>query len=263
MVGLIAGGLGAALVLWPQSIINQHYLGTLNPFVHSGSLYVQQVFFGLSVQRHECAYFVDPSGIELLRRNGISFFTPQPNGEVLFVEDMSQLSLRRYVALAVQRPLDITGIYVRHVINGLTLLSSNIYACAVQPRWLLNLGSITTVVLAVMAAFLAPRRLIERRHHVLVWAPLVPVLLTVPTAMEGRFFLAVHLFAYAFLCLVAPWRELALASKRHAPGLAVLFVITLLLASTLLSGTYSSAMAWLGADEHGVRLRQMPTLFLP
>lgn len=255
------GMLGAAFPLLPQSLINHHFLGSWNPFTQSGSLYVLQLFFGLSVQRNECAYFVDPSGIAMLKASGINTLVEQANGSYLYNFDVAQHSIVDYLRIVFGRPVDAAAIYMRHVVNGLTLLGSNIYDCRpAQPRTLLNLASLGIALLAGAAAILVPMRLMNRRLRLLIWIPFIPVAFVIPAAMEGRFFFPIHLWAYAVLCFLVPWRRLSAALAAHGHIIVPALLAIFLLAATQVSNTFDSTYIWQGASDNGVRLTPLTVL---
>lgn len=261
MVLACVGILGAAFPLFPQSLINHHYLGSWNPFIQSGSLYVLQLFFGLSVQRNECAYFVDPSGIAMLKASGVNTLVRQANGSYLYNFDVARYSIMDYIRIVFNRPIDAAAIYMRHVINGLTLLSSNIYACRPgQPRSLLNLASLGIVISAGAAAILVPVPLRNTRLRLLVWIPLVPVAFVIPAAMEGRFFFPLHLWAYAVICFLVPLRRLSAALAAHGRIAVPAVLAIFLLAVTQVSDTFGNTYIWRGASDVGVRLTPLTVL---
>lgn len=258
----VAGALlGIVVILAPQAALNLRFLGTLNPFVHTGSLYILQLFFGLTVQRHECAYFVDSVGSEIVKRAGIDVFRPEADGTVLFRLDVTGLSIRDYVNVFLTYPLDLILKYVRSVANGITLLGSNIYECPIGgARYFVNIASAASVNLGIALTVVARPALLRRRYWLLLAILLLPVLFVVPTAMEGRFFLPVHVWAYAALCFVLPALAFRPRIRASVIGLSLSWVVITLLVVTLVAGTFASTYQWLGVSGDGIRLR--PTVVL-
>ncbi|HEY3797376.1 MAG TPA: hypothetical protein VGL58_03410 [Caulobacteraceae bacterium] len=253
---------GAWLAVLPQSVINYHYLKSWNPLAQSGSLYFYQAFFGLPIQRNECAFYVDSTGLNLANSLGIKMMVAKDNGEFLFNIILPQNPLRAYLSLAFHNPIEMSIVYLRHIVNGITLINSNIYQCAPgSPRRVLNVLSSGSIMLALFLTMIKPPKFIRRRLAILVLVLAAPVILVIPTAVEGRFFLPLHLAAYAVLAFGSSWMALSAATLKRAALLAPLIVAMELFTLTIMADTYQSTYLWLGASTDGVSLRQNPVAF--
>jgi hypothetical protein len=255
---------GFVLILLPQAIINQHFLSTWNPFIHTGGLYTHQLFFGISVSRHECAYFIDGAGVKLLSKSGYDFLKPAAEGKYLFAINLDQISLAEYARIFVSNPVDVLSIYVRHVANGIGLLGSNIYHCQpLAPRLSFILLSVVVAWIGVATISLMGVVAPLRRHWLVLAIPFVPMLFTVPTAMEGRFFLVAHLSAYAAISFFLFTGAGLARARSHTLFFSAIALAGAIATVTLLSDTFASTYLWLGADSAGVSLRPETVLMRP
>jgi hypothetical protein len=196
---LVALGLGAALVLTPQFLINQHHFGQPTPLVLASPgpaarpLYLRQLLWGTTIQRFETslipAYprtliFADSAGVRALAA------TPPI------------VTYGQFLAFAGPQPLVVAGRSLRHLFNGLDLWFPSPYPRQLHPPGQLALRLLNYGLLGGGAGLLlaAGWRTVRRRPRAALAAPtagllalLLPVLLVLPTAMECRFLLPLHL----------------------------------------------------------------------
>ncbi|MFD1470095.1 hypothetical protein ACFQ48_17840 [Hymenobacter caeli] len=232
----VALAAGAALVLLPQAAINYTHFGQATPLVLATDggrlpLYLKKLNWGMTYQRYESsidpahwgsAIFADPAGMRLMQA--------APNGVFN--------SYREYAWFAVRHPLAVGACCARHLFNGLDVWYPTPYPYRLHP---LGLGAAQLLNYAVLALGLA--QLLRRSRRAAPgpgagWALLalgLPVALVIPTLMECRYLLPLHL-----LLLTAaadgfrPRRWWALPWRRQALALA-------LLAALLSGGWYLSA----------------------
>ncbi len=119
----------------PQCAINMKYVGTFSPKVYTNQLQnyqadlsTMQVMWGLEADRYETyigdmniysspsVYFDDVVGTEILKRE-----IPFNNG----------FSPREVVKLFFDYPIDMMGIYIRHLISLLTPVWKHIYQISI------------------------------------------------------------------------------------------------------------------------------------
>ncbi len=253
------GGVFAALV--PQALLNAAQIGTANPLSHSGSLYVLQIFMGTAVQRHECAYFMDTAGVSLLARNGIEVLKPAPEGAFYFDVSIENRSILEYVGMVLRHPIDFAALYIRHIFNGFTVLRDNIYACNYRMYdTFLSLASLLLGGLAIGLVCVASKIVWSAKYKWFVLASVVPLLVIVPTSIEGRFFFPAQMWFYMLLAFVGI-RGSTLMLLRARLG-AIAAVATLIFAIGLIqfAGVQSGKYAWLGLDGGRVKLRPAPQL---
>jgi hypothetical protein len=187
--------LSLAIVLAPQLYLNKHHFGVSTPWVlarHSNEgtdLYLKQLSWGLQYQKYETNIGNDYPAAEM-------FFLDQSGAALLNAREGGQLgSKSQYLALALQHPLPMLGVWQRHLFNGLDLQYPSPYIQKVYVRtWPLAWLNYTVLFGGLVVILSKLRR---RRAGLRVWlvlaALLMPCLAAVPVAVECRFFLPLHL----------------------------------------------------------------------
>ncbi len=235
---------GLMLPLLPQIRINAVNFSTYSPTVQTSlaykgaDLYLTQLFFGLSVQRHECALFVDNQGDTLLKANGIDNFVRQ--GDTAQYKLVLGTSYRDYLGMAFKEPLTFVGIYARHVVNGIAVFGDNIYECSHSVRKMLVSFSVWFVGLLCLWAAFKFNRLSSWKGVWMLGLPILPALLTIPTAMEARYFLPIHLVVYALVTLISPQGDLLKYVLINRKLVGAIFVIGLIVYVTQIGQLYAT-----------------------
>ncbi len=231
--------LGAAVVLLPQAYSNNQHSGSWSPWVlttppGTPSLYVQQLQWGLKNQKYETSVGNDypHPGMSFVDERGKAMW--EATGLVEFAE------ASQYVRLCLGRPWRALGVWQRHLFNGLDVQYPTPYIQAVfVPTWPLAWLNYSIIFGGLLV-------LLTRRWHrpTTAWARpalallalLLPCLLAIPTAMECRFLLPLHLLlsaAVAFGAAPMPWWR---AASVRARGVVVVGY-----AATVVAGFSASA----------------------
>ena len=194
VIRLSATLIGIAAAFAPQLVLNAVHNGTYSPLTPSGGLYAQQLTWGIRMQRYDTnigetypspkVMFIDPVGDAICKRENLDVNKPLTYGE--------------YLAMIGSYPLDLAAIYGRHLFNGLDVTYSTPYVKNVLKR---NVAFSFVNYFLIFAAivFLAETRSGWRAHRVTFGYCLVfvsPAILSLPGAVETRFFLPVHLLVY-------------------------------------------------------------------
>ena len=228
----IAFAAGAALVLLPQLLINWQHLRQPTPLVLGGlpgsrPLFLKQLSWGTRFQRYESSLvpaiprslvYADPAGQRAVAR--------EPNAGFA--------SYGQYLWFVGKQPLATTGRYWRHLFNGLDIRFSTPYPTQLRPpgQGALRLLNYTLLGAGTWLALAAWWRRRRRQPgpataQARPWAPvllavLLPCALVLPTLMECRFLLPLHLLLLTGIAASgqpgAWWRQL----KRPLARLAVL-----------------------------------------
>lgn len=191
---------GMAAVCWPQAVINKAHFGVSSPLVlttlpKDPSLYLVQLGWGLNCRKYETSIghdypipqliFTDPRGQEIWNATGLKEFT----------------SYAQYIDLAAHEPLGILRVWLGHLFNGLDVQYPEPYVQAVYvPTWKLAALNYTVLLAGIAVLALRARRGNWRQHGRaagVAAALLLPCLATLPTAMECRFLLPLHLLLSA------------------------------------------------------------------
>ncbi|GAB3824597.1 hypothetical protein GCM10028821_04060 [Hymenobacter jeollabukensis] len=209
--------LGAVLVLGPQLLINQRHFAQDTPLVLAqdaniapGTLYCFKLLRGLKFQKYETSIGTDyPQSV-------LFFFDPAGRR---FVEQQHLREFRstaEYARLVLRHPVFFARLYLRRLFNGLDVQYPTPYIQRVYaPTWGLAMLNYTIWFAAGLVAWHGRRRLSAVQWLVLATL-LVPCLLVVPTDLECRYLLPLHLLLYALLCFgwSAKWRPAAIPQRR-------------------------------------------------
>jgi hypothetical protein len=258
LVSFVCGTIAA---LMPQSLLNAVQIGTANPLSHSGTLYILQIFMGVAVQRHECAYFMDTSGVSLLALNGIKVLTASPEGAFYFDISIENRSILEYVKIVLTNPIDFMALYLRHIFNGIIVFRDNIYACNYRLYdSFLSLMSLLVAGIAIGLICVAFKVVWSTRYKFFVLATVVPLLVIIPTSIEGRFFFPAQMWFYMLIAFVGlRYSVLKMVRERLGAFLAIT-VLIFGIGLIQLSGVQSGKYAWLGIEDGRVKLRPAPQL---
>jgi len=211
---------GCVIVFVPQALSNKiHYQENtpfqINRLADNTSLTKAQLYYGFVVQRIDfgniespdqsvpALVFRDYQGLEIaekyMEKYGIS------------ASNVSTAPLARIaVDIVVHQPLDIAAIYIRHVFNGLDV----VYPYGYVPDFhskdqiIYRFVNYTLWFLAISLLWRRGINLRQDRHAIIgCFIVMLPALVAIPSQMEIRFFLPIHMLLYA-------WVSFMLLSKR-------------------------------------------------
>jgi uncharacterized membrane protein YiaA len=223
--------LGLLLIGLPQLALNQMTRGVSSLAVFSAveerSLFASQLVWGITVQRYETTLAPDVEAPTV--------FYLDPAGERLFKSVMhggDLFSLPYYLKTMVARPLDFAGLYGRHLVNGLDVRDGIIYTRKPSPTRnrtaLFNFAVLTLAFWILWSwrlrdpdALPAGFKRADRQWLPAVAVLLLPVAAIIPGAVESRFFLPLHLLAYATIAFHGDPKGLWVGLRRHWVGVAV------------------------------------------
>ncbi|WP_201981818.1 hypothetical protein [Hymenobacter rubidus] len=192
---------GAALVLLPQWLINQRHFQQATPLVlarqpGSPPLYLKQLGWGTRFQRYESS---------LIPKIPRSLVYADPNGRLALAAEPGQhfATYMHYLAFVARQPLATGARYLKHLFNGLDIWYPSPYPRRLHPPGqfglrLLNYGLLGLGTwLALLALWRGTRRNVLPANNKgivpVLLALLLPSLLVLPTLMECRFLLPLHL----------------------------------------------------------------------
>ena len=233
--------LGATAVLLPQAYTNSVHVDVRSPLVLTSmpgqpSLFVQQLQWGLKNQKYETNIGSD------YKYAGMSFVDERGKAmwEATALTEFATAS--QYIELCLGRPWRSIGVWQRHLFNALDVQYATPYIQAVfVPTWPLAGLNYSLIFGGLVVLLVRPwqRPSIRWSRTVLVLlALLLPCLLVLPTAIECRFLLPLHLLlsgAVAFGATPLRWWQAASTKMRG-------FVIAGYVA-TVVSGFLASASA--------------------
>ncbi|HHX60633.1 MAG TPA: hypothetical protein GX707_07960 [Epulopiscium sp.] len=206
--------LGFAIISAPQSYINYNHFNTLSPLIQTKnsfgdrSLYLQQLSWGLSVQKYETNIGEDYPDA------GVKFLDPQ--GEKMLInENITNLeSYAQYFRLLIKYPVDAISVYSRHLFNGLDVTYSTPYIMEFfGDRVLFSLLNYTLWFLLI--ALIIRSDIKKKIWDTVLYNPerlyAVSILLTcvisIPGAVEVRFFLPMYIACYGVICYCSSFKQ--------------------------------------------------------
>ena len=215
--------LGAGVVLGPQWLINRRHFASNSPLVLAQvsatehvPLYLKQLTWGTRVLRYDTdlrqrLIYADSAGLAVLRREGIREYT----------------SYGQFLGIVLRHPLDYGWRYFRHLFNGLDVWQPAPYllrAYGPEQPWL-QLVNYSVLGMGLSVLLTRPAPWLRGPRGGALLALLLPCLVAVPTAIECRFLLPLHLLLLTVAAFrFRPWRWLdAMRSRpvRVLPGLVV------------------------------------------
>ena len=208
---------GAALVLLPQLIINQRHFGHATPLVLAqrpgqGPLYLRQVAWGTAFQRYETSLIPAlPRSLVYADSVGQRALATVPGGHFN--------SYGEFLHFLARHPVSSAARYARHLFNGLDIRYPTPYPMRLHPpgQAVLRLSNYALLGLSLWLAW-AGRRIARpltaaknpaatTASRAILLALLLPCLFTLPTLIECRFLLPLHLLLLTGV--VATWQPLA------------------------------------------------------
>ncbi|WBA42656.1 hypothetical protein [Hymenobacter canadensis] len=187
--------LGMALVLAPQWQINRRYYGQNTPLVlarvnptDTTPLYLRQLTWGTRVLRYDTSLqqrliYADPAGLAVLRAEGIREYG----------------SYGQFLGILLHHPFDYTVRYLRHLFNGLDVQQPAPYLIrdyGPERPWV-QLLNYTALGVGLLTLLRRPTRWLTWPRALLLLALLLPCMAGIPTAIECRFLLPLHLLLLA------------------------------------------------------------------
>lgn len=217
--------LGIGLVLAPQWAINQRHFGQNTPLVlarvnptDTTPLYLRQLTWGTRVLRYDTdlrqrLIYADPAGLAVLETEGISGYN----------------SYGQFLSIVLHHPLNYSVRYLRHLFNGLDVQQPAPYLLrdyGPERPWvqLLNYTVLGAALLTLLAWRRQPKTGPVWPCALLVLALLLPCVAGIPTAIECRFLLPLHLLLLAvasFRFSPSYWQQ----RLRGQPGRALALVL--------------------------------------
>ncbi len=221
---------GAALVLLPQLLINQRHFGQTSPLVlaqRAGKepLYLRQLAWGTAFQRYETSLVpAIPRSLVYADSVGQRALAALPGGRF-----GSYGGFLRFLAW---HPFSAAARYARHLFNGLDIRYPTPYPTRLHPPGqaalrLLNYALLGLSIWLAWARWHTPHQAsspadkpVAAPPYAVLLAVLLPCLLTLPTLMECRFLLPLHLLLLTGIAAtwqpLVGWRNLSGPVRRLA-----------------------------------------------
>jgi hypothetical protein len=215
---------GAAVVLLPQSLINKRHFHRATPLVTAGRpgarpLYLRQLAWGTAYQRYETSLI---PGIP----RSLVYADPAGQQALADVPDRVFADYGQFLSFVARQPLASGGRLLHHLFNGLDIWFPTPYPTRLHPPFqaglrLLNYALIGLGLWLAVAAIRKKQPIeADNAPAYLVSAVLLalglPCLLALPTLMECRFMLPLHLLILTGVA--ASWRPSACWHNLRSPA---------------------------------------------
>ena len=240
----LAGGFLTAL---PQCLINQQYIGAFSPKVYTEAysenekdLQTVQAFTGIRRGRREtyagddqlhypqaAVLFNDPVGLEIIRRRNLSY---------------EKFSLFTVIKLFFEFPLDMMGIYTRHLVSLMTPMYRQVYVDNLYRDK--GFVASVSVLLWIIAGFGVLGQLKRKKslsNLQWIFAVCLPSFLQLFGNPEIRFFLPVYLLCYTFVFVAIDFREAIVSLKGKWVRTVLCFMVVFMLWMTIFGNIVSNS----------------------
>lgn len=237
---------GCLLLALPQMYINHHWLGTYSPGVFTEqytngvrSLQMQQVLWGTYVSKYETyvgstihyrtpgVQFVDQIANCLLYREGIT---------------TENFTLTAVLQLLIKYPLDVCGIYARHLVGLLTPAYGQLYITDIAANKTIRIcAAIAVWFFGVFGLYARWGEKTEGRQYLLIGCLNIPAIMMIFGAPETRFFLSVYFLWYFYVFCCIDWKQTLVWIRTHwlklmIPSVVIVFAWVTIMGNVMYTG---------------------------
>lgn len=242
--------IGITVFSAPQSIINKENYNNSTPMVYTGenpaSLYINQLTWGIYMPRYE-TYIGDK---ENYPEEAIRF---EDKAGKIICHTYSINDIDDYLKCFFYYPMEMLGIYFEHLISGITLFYNNVYIPDIHvQKWVFisNIFIFLVAYLGILSWFERKKDSKElhcrTRDTVLIVLIFLPALISMPGAVETRFFLPIYIYVYIFITMFLDYKALYKYLKKEWPyaiiSISILLLCWFMVASHILSGIQHGEM---------------------
>ena len=257
VVRLLIFMVGLLIMFAPQVMINVKNFKIYSPFVqtqvvYGESLFVKQLSWGIEIQKFEGnigniypvapIYFLDRHGENILLLHGYKSEARTVAGQI---GPDQPLSLKKYIQLVFNAPLDFLLIYMRHLFNGLDIVTPTPYIYNVfQNAILLRFLNYTVLFSSVVYLWRQGFSNNNGFNVFLIFILALPSLMAIPGAMEVRFMLPAFFMVYGIVSyfampqLIGSLRQHANIDLTKGFKYALSYIVFLLVCFTLSANTF-------------------------
>jgi len=243
LIGLI---IGAFIIAYPQMHVNKMYLGTYLPIVPTQNFYGAdlmkvQLALGLKADRFETF-----AGSDSVQVDQAMVFEDEAGVRISQLEGLTNLvGVKQIVGLTMKYPIDMVGIYSRHIINYLTPIWNHAYIKDLRiNNALFIVPGILLWLVAGYCLLLYSRQQYKRWLIDEAWVqlPLIIIcLFMIPGFVEMRFFISGYFLMYGFLCYRVNFRDVYLQSfKKHPIRITMVMLFIFLMWISIIGTTLAT-----------------------
>ena len=224
-IGFVFTGIlcGCCIAAWPQMIINQQWYGVFSPMVFTGygskdNLFVAQLSWGIQYPRYE-TYVGDG---QIYPYAGMFFSSP---AGVLASAEAEINTISDFIIWVFTHFLQACGLYFEHCISGITIFYTEVYIEDINVNvlaYVLNCGLFLITFTGIVASGSILKKMIV---HWPVFILIIPAILTMPGALEIRFFLPIYVLIYCYFGMKMDFRKSIQFVKKNPWWILVCFLI--------------------------------------
>lgn len=232
---LLPAFVGALLIALPQMMINHQYTGAYAPKVYTEQLHnyersieMQQLYWGITYDRYETY-----DGDAAVLANPQMFFR-DPEGETLLQQEglvlAAEFSKRDYLHLIIKHPLDMAGIYMRHLISAMTPFYREVFVhdLYAEKGVLITISILLWLLSGVVLTSAFLKRKLNMCDFWFCAAIGLPGVMQMFGAVEIRFFLPLYLLSYFGVFVKTDYNVLRMSGRK-------IFAMLLIVAALYLS----------------------------
>lgn len=195
--------IGIYLAWIPQVMINKANFNTYSPMIQThvtfgDGLYFTQLNLGFAVEKFEtnAADAAKPE-VKYFNKKALAIIEKEN-----LPKDRPFQSIGSIFYLFTKFPLDFFSIYASHIFNGFDIKYPETYITDFhRSRLLFSLLNYTVIFIGLFLFFVNYKTVFSSWENILILSIFIlPVILVIPTQLEVRFFLPIHLLLYAACC---------------------------------------------------------------
>lgn len=218
VIACISFFLGLCFASFPQIFLNHKKYGNFSPLVPTNGLMSHQVFWGLEIQRYE-TYVGKEIDVPQVNFNDI-------HGDRLYSEyttNYGTKSLKNYLKFVFHHPIDMAGLYMRHLINMmLPVFPSEYIQNLNNPKFLYAILSSLVLFLWGISVF---SNCISIKKTLYLIPILIPTIMIIPGAVEGRFSLPIYVYILSSFFMLTDFSLIWNILKKHYVKLVIAFIV--------------------------------------
>ena len=257
---LLAFFLGMLFISWPEAYLNKTKLGVTSFFPYAQVNWVkedgtanennvtamqlqsgignQKVLPGIYFDKHAAALRIK----DINSKSCCHYMYPVDNAQISASEHFYQLwkkypltSFQEYLAFVLSNPIDFVVIYSKHLFNGLDIKDPRAYLAGKSVGFTFAIINYIIIYLAIAFLYKNRKKFLDSKASIwLLGAILLPSLLAIPTQVETRFFLSIHVLVYFVLCFFVcrdNFTNIVTMLKQHYVAISIFVIACLMLSS--------------------------------
>lgn len=236
-----------------QAISNYANYGSFSIAIMYSNLFTFQLAYGIAYSQYETC-------LPTANYPGAAVAFLDPVGKMIFEKEKfnyinENLTLSQYINLLLKYPLDIVGIYIRHLINMLNPVFGDVYMSQLPPKPILTVLNYLLLFVSTIGIYVRNGVEKEKRTIKAAWMALdhnkvasiffafiavLSCLFILPGAVEVRFFFPAYMILYGYAAFVLDYKKVALAVRNRPIWTVIAFIFIFLVLCSFWSATYAS-----------------------